>query len=812
MENQETLKAKINNSKTREVINKNELLRESLCAITFGILALLLGTREMIFESVPLAFALLASSVRQTPFVFIGLIASAFEGGTFSIPKTIGACLLVSIRCISRLYLDKGYQKRNKHVESGAKIPPIAELFSENIYLRIMSASLAVFFIGLWKIIAGGFRFYDLFGSIFYLLLTPIATWIFSKYFDINEQKLRQGKAFSTSPATEKLYDLSRAALICAFIFSLDNTMLLGMSLPLFFALIFTLYTCKNGVVYGIVAGLFFGLSISPTYAPMIAFCSIAYVSISKLSVFGAGIACCIAGVIWSIYVNGFASLGTDFPALLSSSMLFCTAERINIFDDIEKIFEPKIEKEEYFCINSMIAEQKNISKDEKLRAISDSFSNLSEIFYNLSSKLKRPTMLDLHSICEDSFDKNCTECENRELCFGAEYGSTLEAMKKITVQLHSFGVVEEKKLPESFKKRCNRTNNLIADINKNCSIATKKAFQNEKTEIFALDYDAISKILNDAISENEEEFKIDASMSKKVAKLIFDEGYGDHNVTVFGKRKLRIFTRGLDLCDKATDINLLKEKLEKTTGISLSNPTFELSFGSVNMQIEAKRTFSAEAAFSNVSCEEESICGDTVSIFENKNDYLYAIISDGMGTGKNAALTSEMCNVFLRNMLNAGNRMETSLRMLNSVLRVKGAKSEAECSATVDLMQFDLYSGGLTLIKSGAAPTFVVRRGNVFKLASPSFPIGILRALDAKQLDIACEDGDIVIMLSDGATHGGDDCSYLNSMFREQTIADESPEKIADKIIRRARAEIDLPHDDISVVVVKIKKELRNW
>ena len=125
MENQETLKAKINNSKTREVINKNELLRESLCAITFGILALLLGTREMIFESVPLAFALLASSVRQTPFVFIGLIASAFEGGTFSIPKTIGACLLVSIRCISRLYLDKGYQKRNKHVESGAKIPPI---------------------------------------------------------------------------------------------------------------------------------------------------------------------------------------------------------------------------------------------------------------------------------------------------------------------------------------------------------------------------------------------------------------------------------------------------------------------------------------------------------------------------------------------------------------------------------------------------------------------------------------------------------------------------------------------------------------
>ena len=812
MENQEILKAKLKKAKSGRGISKNELLRESAGALSFGILALLLGTREMIFESVPLAFALLASGIRQTPFIFIGLIASAFGGGEPSVPRVIGACVLVSIRCISRLYLDKERKNHFSKVESEANISPIAELFSEHVYLRIMSSALAVFFVGLWKIIAGGFRFYDLFGSIFYLLLTPLATWIFSKYFDVNEQKIRQGRSFSISPSNEKFYDLSCAALICAFIFSLDSGTLLGMSLPLFFSVIFTLYVCRRGVLYGIVAGLLFGLSISPSYAPMLAFCAIAYVSISKLSVFGAGIASCIAGLIWSVYINGFISLAMDFPALLSSSMIFCTADRMNAFDDLERIFAPQNEKEEFHCINSMIAEQKNTFRDEKLRAISDSFSNLSEIFYNLSSKLKRPTMLDLHSICEESFDKNCSECENREMCFGAEYGSTLEAMKKITVVLHSFGVVEEKKLPESFKKRCNKTDVLISDINKNCAIATKKAFQNEKTEIFALDYDAIAKILNDAISENEEEFKIDSSMSKKVAKAILEQGYGDHNVTVFGKRKLRILARGLDLCDKAGDINSLTQKLEETTGVSLSTPVFDLAFGSVNMQIEAKRAFSAEASFANVSCEEESVCGDTVSIFENKNDYLYAIISDGMGTGKSAALTSEMCNVFLRNMLTAGNRMETSLRMLNSVLRVKGAKSEAECSATVDLMQFDLYSGNLTLVKSGAAPTFVVRRGNVFKLASPSFPIGILRALDAKQLDISCEDGDVVIMVSDGATKGGDDCSYLNTLLKEPSIADESPEKIADRIIRRAKSEIDTPHDDISVVVVKVKKEICNW
>jgi serine/threonine protein phosphatase PrpC len=342
--------------------------------------------------------------------------------------------------------------------------------------------------------------------------------------------------------------------------------------------------------------------------------------------------------------------------------------------------------------------------------------------------------------------------------------------------------------------------------------VATKKAFQNEKTEIFALDYDAISNILKDALAENEDEFKIDAQMSKKLSQVIADEGYGEHNVMVFGKRKLKILARGLDLSDKSSDVTQLRKKLEGACRVRLSEPTFELAFGSVNMQLEAKRTYSADAAFSTYTSDGESICGDTVSIFENKNDYLYCLISDGMGTGRNAAITSETCSAFLQNMLNAGNRMETSLRMLNSVLRVRGARSEDECSSTIDLLQFDLYSGALTMVKSGAAPTFVVRRGNVFKLASPSFPIGILRALDAKQIDISCEDGDIIVMVSDGATFGVDESEYLCDMLREDSICDKPPREIAEQIIRRARAEKSYNNDDVSVAVIKIKKEICNW
>lgn len=808
MENREVLHTNLKKEKGFS-LNKRELARDSIVAIGFCALAILLSSKKMLFETYPLAFALLAASTRQTPFVLIGIVASAFSGGDIALKQIIGACVVVTLRIITRFYLDKS-ENRISTQNIGTAV--FAALFSENTYLRIMSGALGVFALGVWRIIEGGFRFYDLFASIFYLVLTPFATWLFSWYFNISEQKKREKSAFSITAVEERLYDISCVCLAAALVYSLDGATFIGINAPVFVSVLLTLYACRKGILYGIVAGLLLGVCYVPIYAPAFAFCAIAYASISKLSLFGGAIAACISGLIWTLYTGGAMVIGTMFPSFFGASVIFCTAERINVFEDLEIFFTGSETVEEAYSMNGVISEQRNNFSEERIRSISESFSALSEIFYNLSSKLKRPTVLDLRSICEESFENYCAECENRELCFGAEYDFTLEVMKKITVQLHSSGLCDERKLPESFRKKCPNLKELNEDINKSCAIATKKAFMNEKTEIFAFDYDAISKILNDAISENEEEFKLDCAMGKKISHTIAEAGYGERNVTVFGKRKMRIFARGLDLTDHSADISSLKAKLEEVTRVALSDPSFELAFGSVNMQIEARRAFSADAAFATAACEGESICGDTVSVFENKNDYLYALISDGMGTGNFAALTSEMCNAFLRHMLDAGNRMETSLRMLNSILRARGSKSETECSATIDLLQFDLYSGALTLIKSGAAPTFVVRRGNVFKLASPSFPIGILRAIDAKQLDISCEDGDMVVMVSDGALRGGDDCSYLTEMLRDRELARETPSKIADKILRRAKAESETPADDISVIVVKIKKEVCNW
>ncbi len=807
-----TAKIKKDRILKRSADEKRRLVISVLRGFAFFVFSALLGTREMLFESYPLGFALLSASGGDAPFVLLGLLLSAIEGGNINAPIIVGACMLLLVRTLASIFLE-GKHRVSKPEKDGF-FSALAYIYSENVHLRVMSGAIGVFLVGVWRIIAGGFRFYDLFAAMLYLILTPIATLLFSPYFVTRAKKESEGKAFAITPSEERFYSLSCLILLCALVFALEGYNLLGVSVPLFVGAIITLYACRRGVLYGTVAGLILGASVAPIYAPMLAFSAVAYCSIYKLSIFGGAMAACIAGLVWGIYLDGASALASVLPSLLCSTMTFCAAQKLSLFDDINDFLKRAEKKDADEPFEALLTEQKINLRDERLRSISDSFSSLSEIFYNLSSKLKRPSMLDLRSICEGSFERKCEGCERHAECFGAEYAQALDAMKKITLQLHTHGLADVKKLPENFKKKCPFHAELVGEINRACSIATKKAFQNEKTEIFALDYDAISVILNDAIAENEEEFKIDTKMSKKIAAAISEAGYGEHSVMVFGKRKLKILARGLDLSEQSADVQTLVDKLEDVCGVTLAEPTFELNFGSVNMQIEAKRAYSADCAFANAACESERVCGDTVSIFENKNDYLYALLSDGMGTGKEAALASEICNVFLRNMLDAGNRMDSSLRMLNSVLRTKSTRSEDECSATVDLLQLDLYSGALTLVKSGAAPTFVLRRENVFKLASPSFPIGILRSPDIGRLNIGCEDGDLIVMVSDGALVGGDNSDYISELLREKNIADDPPQKIADKILRRAKAECNSPtsSDDISIVVLKIKKDICNW
>ena len=124
------------------------------------------------------------------------------------------------------------------------------------------------------------------------------------------------------------------------------------------------------------------------------------------------------------------------------------------------------------------------------------------------------------------------------------------------------------------------------------------------------------------------------------------------------------------------------------------------------------------------------------------------------------------------------------------------------ECSATVDLLEFDLITGEAAFYKGGAAPSYVYRDDNLFKLRSNSVPLGIIKELDTKKISIDVGSDDLIVMVSDGVTQSKDECPWLFDLLKA-TAKKESLASIADMIVKRAKYEG--ADDDVSVIVIKV-------
>ena len=264
--------------------------------------------------------------------------------------------------------------------------------------------------------------------------------------------------------------------------------------------------------------------------------------------------------------------------------------------------------------------------------------------------------------------------------------------------------------------------------------------------------------------------------------------------------------------------------------------PSFELGQDGTLMRLTAKPQFSAKSAGGSISAAEltspdgarvltvdpfaspdDALCGDTVNSFISDSSYFYALVSDGMGTGAEAAFTSGVCSMFIEKMLCAGNRSDITLRVLNNAIRSQNISRGGEISATIDLFQLDLIDGSAIFMKSGAAPTYVVRGETVYKINSHTMPIGIIKTADVKLTRFDTKRGDIIIMMSDGCCPDSDDCTWLVDFLCEYTRRDrgnrskkDEPcdcEALRDTLLSLARRNYpaDRDGDDISVNVIQI-------
>ena len=740
---------------------------------------------------------------------------------------------------------------------------PSVRLFGEHPFLRMLTAGVCGLFAGLSGVITGGFHIYDLLGALFMLLLTPISCFLLVSCFGeagltlLFSPKPLRGGAFSRgSDYTEEdggaarvwrrfhalplvsVCVLTAAAVFAARGFSIPlGGEVLQLRLATLLGLLLTLFAASRlGVVPGVAMGVICGLSAEPRLAPVFILCAGCYSLLRYISHRAGVLGGCAVGGGWCAVVEGVGVLAVQLPAILLTVPVYFLTERLwGILPDGKSTAGTDRELEDFTAAvtASLTAESRAEAQRARMKALSDAFGSLSKRFYDLSSQLKRPRMLDLRRICDESFGKACARCKNRDICWGTEYERTLEAQTRLAAQLHTGGKASAESLPDSLQDFCPYMEDIVTDINGRCARMTEILLKSEKTEVFAADYAAIASLLSDALEEdrNAEE---DFSCNREAADAIYDyltaEGVRVQGVVVGGKRgsgRQRVIVRAAGFEGVADRLPAIRDRVGEILGCPVTPPAFDEgedggASAVMTLSSEAKLTVAysgstlpadhprgaalPEALTHDTPAggyDPPAVCGDHIALFKSGDACFYALISDGMGSGEEASTTSDICAMFLEKMLSAGNRVEVSLRMLDSVIRSKNTGTGEECSATVDLMELDLMDGRAVFAKNGAAPTYVVREGTVYKLHAPTLPIGIVKDTPPRLLRFRTHPGDVVVMVSDGVTLGNDECPWLIDLLSAPMPT--SMDSLRRDIIKRALTAGS--EDDLSAIAIRVEE-----
>ncbi len=429
-------------------------------------------------------------------------------------------------------------------------------------------------------------------------------------------------------------------------------------------------------------------------------------------------------------------------------------------------------------------------ANERNLSRYAAAFSSLSSLFYTVSDTTKKESVTDLNKRIVDTVKFHCHRCEGCEL-------DQSELSNFFTSELRRSGVAAYSRIPLHIRNRCPNSHAIARDIN-NLSCRRAKDAETGLREM-AEEYSAVSSLLVEAAKKQEESAVSDTVAAKKLKEKLLSIGVFCDGVTVLGTRLRRITAYGVRPSEIKCSPREIAGCISSVTGTKMSLPELVLNDGYTLLKSETCPAIRVECAKFSEAKNGETVCGDTVSAFENEDKFFYCLISDGMGSGRDAALTSRLSSIMLEKLLSVGAEKESALRMLNKAL----LKNEKEVFATVDLLEIDRVHCTATLIKAGAAPTLLIRDGSCTLLESRTPPAGIMKQVIAEQKKIRLEKGDLLVMVSDGVIQTGSGCHLLP---KNNLPPFPDARALAAHLLREARM-MNESGDDMSVCVLRILK-----
>ena len=444
-----------------------------------------------------------------------------------------------------------------------------------------------------------------------------------------------------------------------------------------------------------------------------------------------------------------------------------------------------------------------------KLNVAASALCDVSETVDQVSAELSKINSPDFGTVITAIEQDACAGCKLRIHCWESRRDSTVEAILGMTKVIKDGSRTPENGAPEEFRGRCLRISQVANAAYKRYSDYTSRiAAENRIDEVRSVvsdQFDGMSYMLSELANDLEKDGKFDNSTAAKAAAALKNLGINTEECTCkidkFGRMSLEIKAKKQPntIINKLQIMKLLSVVCERDFDPPAINTSNESIYITVNEHAEIR----VDVGIAQKCASDSAMCGDAYKYFFDGRGHFIMILSDGMGTGGRAAVDGAMASGLMSRLIKAGFGYDCSLRILNSSMLFK---STDESLATVDIASIDLFTGQVELYKAGAAPTLIRRSGRTGKAESTSLPAGILREISFDKAVVRCKIGDIVVLMSDGASFEGTD--WIKGEI--ENWSDGTAEELAERICEGAKRRRSDNHlDDITVMTAVLKKSV---
>lgn len=376
-------------------------------------------------------------------------------------------------------------------------------------------------------------------------------------------------------------------------------------------------------------------------------------------------------------------------------------------------------------------------------------------------------------------------------------------------------GNVDFEDMPRLFRETCGRQEAYVGHLNRNLGRATmnltwKNRFLESRDAVIS-QFRELAVILEEFARQMEQAADVTAEVEQAVRRAFLRHHMAiDHMLVLEYENQHReafiTVKANNGRCIMASDAG---EFLGQAVGgrpwmaARDSRSVINRQFATVRFIEEAAYRIMWGAAWTAKSGE--AVSGDNYTFSQNAPGQVIMSLSDGMGSGEDAARESRRVIELAQQLLEAGYTARATLKLVNTVLLLAG---EEQHPATVDLCCIDLYTGVLEAMKLGAVATYVMDEKGVELLQAAQAPAGVLEQVEPVLLSRKLWEDSRVVMVSDGILEAlpGEDKERVMKEYLENEEG-ANPQKLAERILEFAMSFSSSNRDDMTVLAAQIWK-----